>query len=307
MLKGLAKRRVCVPPLASGARPYQDFGWDRFTGQRGGGLPALRGRQPDPPGGRGPRDRKPRGGGRTGTGAKALPWQARFDRLDTLFESIGSRTGLGWDIVPDFGNKRYVFTAWEGADRTAGDALCLISEENGNAADVTYRQLGSGSATTAYVGGAGEDENRFILCEGGSAQGAEQTRAVGGGRQHCGRRTAIAICANQAGRPWRENNGLRDADRFGRVPLRARLGRGRRGAGERPLRQRCGADRRDDGNVRKRRAVRFRRTSAMHRSPWASCCSPGKRPYGNRKAAPIHRATLTKRKCKYGTGTIRFF
>ena len=105
---------------------------------------------------------------------ETLPWQARFDRLDTLFQSIGERTGIGWDILPDVENRRFIFTAWEGADRTAGDALCLISEENGNAATVTYRQILSGSATTAYVGGAGEDEDRFILCEGGDILGAQR-------------------------------------------------------------------------------------------------------------------------------------
>jgi hypothetical protein len=170
MLKGIAKRRVCVPPIGSGTRLYQNFGWDRFTGSAEAAylhfaennlmhpedtaraipnLVAAANRE--------------RGG--------SLAWQARFDRLDTLFQAIGERTGLGWDMWPDFINRQFLFAAWEGADRTAGDTLCLISELNGNAADVVYRQIRSGSATTAYAGGAGEDEDRFILCEGGNVQG----------------------------------------------------------------------------------------------------------------------------------------
>ncbi len=170
MLKGLAKRRVCVPPLAAGARDYKDFGWDRFTGSAEAAylhyaqnnliapddearmIPTLVAAESQNRG-------------------AVLPWQARFDRLDTLFQAIGERTGLGWDILPDFERKVFVFTAWQGVDRTSGDALCLISEQNGNAADVQYRQMLSGSATTAYVGGAGEDEDRFILCGGGEASG----------------------------------------------------------------------------------------------------------------------------------------
>ena len=35
-------------------------------------------------------------------------------------------------------SKKFIFTAWEGADRTTGDALCLIAEANGNAADVQF-------------------------------------------------------------------------------------------------------------------------------------------------------------------------
>ncbi len=170
MLKGLAKRRVCVPPLAAAARAYQDFGWDRFTGSAeaaylhyadnnlispedaGRAIPGLvKGENLD-------------------RGA-VLPWQARFDRLDTLFQSIGEGTGLGWDIRADVEHKRFIFTAWQGTDRTTGETLCLISEKSGNAADVTYKQIRSGSATTLYAGGAGEDEERFILCAGGDAQG----------------------------------------------------------------------------------------------------------------------------------------
>ena len=41
MLKGIAKRRVCVPPVPSSTRPYQDFGWDRFTGSAEAAVPAF--------------------------------------------------------------------------------------------------------------------------------------------------------------------------------------------------------------------------------------------------------------------------
>ena len=173
MLKGLAKRRICVPPLDAGARPYQDFGWDRFTGSAEAAYHHFANGNlvfPDDsvraiPGlvltdnlNRGP----------------VMPWQARFDRLDTLFQTLGETTEIGWDIRPDLANKQFVFQAWFGQDRTKGDSLCLISEENGNAADVTYKAVHSGSATTAYVGGMGEDEERFILSEGGTMTGLER-------------------------------------------------------------------------------------------------------------------------------------
>jgi hypothetical protein len=173
MLKGLAKRRVCVPPLAAGAREYRNFGWDRFTGSAEAAyLHYAAGNLISP-------DDESRAiqnlvAAESLDRGETLPWQARFDRLDALFQAIGERTGLGWDIVPDFTRKKFVFTAWQGMDRTAGGALCLISEANGNAADVQYRQILSGSATTAYVGGAGEDEERFILCGGGDAQGVSR-------------------------------------------------------------------------------------------------------------------------------------
>ncbi len=170
MLKGIARRRVCVPPLAASARAYQDFGWDRFTGSAEAAYLHFAENNLIHP------DAAARAVPNLAVAAdqqrgETLPWQARFDRLDTLFAAIGEATGLGWDILADTVNKQFLFTAWEGIDRTAGDTLCLISEANGNAANVTYQQILSGSATTLYVGGAGEDEDRFILCEGAAAQG----------------------------------------------------------------------------------------------------------------------------------------
>ncbi len=172
-LKGLAKRRVCVPPLDAGARPYQDFGWDRFTGtaeaaylhyaqnnmiapeDTARAFPGLVAAEN--------RDR-----------GAVLPWQARFDKLDAVFQSIGEATELGWTILPDLTAKQFVFSAWEGTDRTVGNALCLIGERNGNVSDANYKKTASGSASTVYVGGAGEDEERFILSVGGEAAGTER-------------------------------------------------------------------------------------------------------------------------------------
>jgi hypothetical protein len=170
MLKGLAKRCVCVPPLAAGARPYQDFGWDRFTGSAEAAYLHFAANNlvsPDDPTRAIPNMILARNLDR----GVVLPWQARFDRLDTLFQTIGETTELGWDVRIDLPNKQFIFQAWDGQDRTQGDSLCLISEENGNAADVIYKAAYSGSATTAYIGGAGEDEDRFILSEGGGISG----------------------------------------------------------------------------------------------------------------------------------------
>lgn len=170
MLKGLAKRRVCVPPVEAGARPYQDFGWDRFTGSAEAAYRHFANNNLIFP------DDAARAipnlvlGENLDRGA-VLPWQARFDKLSTLFETIGETTETGWDIRVDLAAKQFIFQAWQGIDRTSGDALCLISEENGNAANVKYKAVYSGSSTTAYVGGAGEDEDRFILSEGGSVAG----------------------------------------------------------------------------------------------------------------------------------------
>lgn len=162
---------------------YQNFGWDRFTGSAEDAylhyaynnliapedekraIPAL---YAEPSQHRG----------------LALPWQARFDKLTDLFADIGEATGLGWDIVPDYANKGWRFTVLEGRDLgapayatgspTIGNAVAVISEEMGNAEQVTRKQRTSGQSTTVYVGGSGEDENRLIINVGSEAAGVQR-------------------------------------------------------------------------------------------------------------------------------------
>ena len=172
MLKGIAKRRVCVPPL-SGTRPYQDFGWDQITGDAESALLHYAQHNliaPEDPARAIPNMVAAENMGR----GVVLPWQARFDKLDAIFQSIGEATEIGWSIIPDIGQRKFVFGAWAGVDRTTGDALCLISEQTGNASEVLYKQTESGSATTCYVGGVGEDENRMILSTGNAVTGVDR-------------------------------------------------------------------------------------------------------------------------------------
>jgi len=152
---------------------YQNFGWDRFTGDAESALLhyAINNLiSPEDPARAIP-----------GLFAAAnehrglnLPWQARFTKLESMLESIGEATGLGWDIRPDLTEQRLVFGAWEGVNRTTGTALCLMDEKNGNADQVTLKRTYTGSATTCYVGGSGEDENRFILSVGGTEEGLDR-------------------------------------------------------------------------------------------------------------------------------------
>ena len=152
---------------------YQNFGWDRFVGSaedaylhyaqnnliapedENRAIPGLT------------------AGESLHRGAE-LPWQARFDRLSDLFERIGEATGLGWDIVPDFAARRFAFVVTQGRDLGGGLQSVLVSEEMGNAAGITRKHKTSGSSTTVYAGGAGEDENRLILSVGNEAAGVER-------------------------------------------------------------------------------------------------------------------------------------
>jgi len=173
MLKGLAARRICLPPLAFGDDPYRGFGWDRFEGDAESALlhyasanlvmPADEKR-------RMPRlvlaQNRNRG--------EVLPWQARFDRLSDILSAISRTTGMGWDVRADFVNRQFVFGAWEGRNRTMGAGRAVFSREVGSAAGITRTDDGSGLVNTVYAGGAGEDENRMVYSIGNDCTGWER-------------------------------------------------------------------------------------------------------------------------------------
>ncbi len=162
LLKGLAGRRICVPPLAAAAtEPYRGFGWDRFTGDAESAylhFAAVNLTQPEDDKRRIPRlvlaENQHRG--------ESLAWRARFDKLTELFGRIGQATGLGWDVRPDFANQRFLFGAWQGRDRTRGPGRAVFSRDVGSADSLTRTDDAGGAVTTVYAGGAGEDENRII-------------------------------------------------------------------------------------------------------------------------------------------------
>lgn len=173
MLKGLAARRICVPPAAAAEDPYRGFGWDRFTGDAEsailhfaeGNLTA-----PEDDKRRMPRlvlaENLNRG--------MELPWQARFDKLTDVLSSIGQATGIGWDVLPDFQAKQFVFGAWAGRDRTTGQGRAVFSREVGSITAATCTDDGSSQVSTVYAGGAGEDENRMIYSIGNENTGFDR-------------------------------------------------------------------------------------------------------------------------------------
>jgi len=173
MLKGLAARRICVPPAAPADDPYRGFGWDRFTGDAESAILHFAGgnlTQPEDHKRRMPRmvlaANQKRGA--------VLPWQARFDKLTDVLASIGQTTGVGWDVRPDFAARQFVVGAWVGQDRTRGAGRAVFSRELGSITTATCTDDGSSEVGTVYAGGAGEDENRMIYAIGTESTGIDR-------------------------------------------------------------------------------------------------------------------------------------
>lgn len=173
MLKGLAARRICLPPLTVGDDPYRGFGWDRFTGDAESAIlhyAAANLAAPDDEKRRMARLVLAENRGR----GEVLPWQARFDRLSDVLSTIGQTTGMGWDLRADFTGKQFVLGAWEGRNRTEGAGRAVFSREVGSATAITCTDDGSGLVNCVYAGGAGEDENRMVYSIGNDCAGWER-------------------------------------------------------------------------------------------------------------------------------------
>lgn len=152
---------------------YKNFGWDRFIGSAESAMKHYaRNNLTEPEDAKRAlpelllAPNKDRG--------LVLPWQARFDKLDSLLQKIGEATGMGWDIQADFEHKRFVFDVQEGRDLSTGAWLATIATDRGNAENVTLKLARSNSCTTCYVGGAGQDAERLILSVGNEREGANR-------------------------------------------------------------------------------------------------------------------------------------
>ena len=168
-LKGLCKRRICVPQSVQGDQ-YDGFGWDRFTGDAESAYLHYAAANLTSP-----EDEKRKIPGlvlseNRHRGA-VLPWQARFDKLTEVFADIGSATGLGWDVVPDLKERVLRFVVTEGVDRTTGSRRAVLSRRLGNVDGASWTEDGTAEVGTVYAGGSGEDEERLILSVGNTPEG----------------------------------------------------------------------------------------------------------------------------------------
>lgn len=169
MLKGIVARRVCVP----GAGSDETYGYDRIQD-----TPERCMRHYITANVTAPEDEKRKIacvvlGGEQG-GGEIMPWEACYDPLDEVLEGIARYADVGWDIVPDMAAKRFVFRAVPGrdlSDEGGGARRVTFAAALGNAQNALYSVDAKNEATTAYVGGDGEDEERMILAVGTDAKG----------------------------------------------------------------------------------------------------------------------------------------
>lgn len=92
-------------------------------------------------------------------------YDARFQKLDSLLEEIGLAGSLGWNIVLDVENKKYLFRILKGLDRSFGNGVNSVvsfSPEFGNIKLLGYEESRINSKNVALVAGQGEANSRVV-------------------------------------------------------------------------------------------------------------------------------------------------
>lgn len=169
-LSGIYKRRICVPPTASGG-----YGYDRIIGNAETVMKHyIAGNVTAPESAARKIDciELEENGNR---GMESVPWSARFEELDDVLAQIGEYSDSGFDIVPDFAKKKLIARFLPGRDMTGADGVhrVMFSSNMGNVLTAQYAESGRKLKNAAVVAGAGEDEDRLIVLY-GTAQGMDR-------------------------------------------------------------------------------------------------------------------------------------
>ncbi|MGH4125092.1 MAG: siphovirus ReqiPepy6 Gp37-like family protein [Clostridium sp.] len=92
-------------------------------------------------------------------------WRSRYEKLDDKLTEIGEYSNLGWDIILDFNNNKFVFDVIQGRDLTADQELLppvIFSVDFDNLKSRHYIDSSLNYKNVGYCGGKGDNENRLI-------------------------------------------------------------------------------------------------------------------------------------------------
>ena len=88
------------------------------------------------------------------------------EELDEYLYELAKKHDISWDILLDHYNKKFVFTTWQGIDRTTEQSInnhVMFSKELDNIIKQEYVTDNLHHKTTAVVAGEGEDVDRVRL------------------------------------------------------------------------------------------------------------------------------------------------
>jgi hypothetical protein len=102
------------------------------------------------------------------------PWSSRYNPLDEELKKLCAHCDMGYEIYADTTNRRWIFDAIAGVDRTKAQSSVspvFFSLESRNIGHYKYTEDYQDYSNTGYSGGAGEDERRLIYILGSENEG----------------------------------------------------------------------------------------------------------------------------------------
>ncbi|TCJ05093.1 hypothetical protein E0Y62_07410 [Cytobacillus praedii] len=96
----------------------------------------------------------------------SISWQSRFKNLAEEMAEISLVTGLGWNVILDWENKKWIFETMEGRDLTADQDILppvIFSPQFESIQSLSYLKSKLNYRNVAYVAGQGEGVNRRVV------------------------------------------------------------------------------------------------------------------------------------------------
>jgi hypothetical protein len=102
-----------------------------------------------------------------------ISWESRFKNLADELIEISKASGLGWDVILDFEQKKWIFDVFEGRDLTVNQSVnppVIFSPQFESLKQLSFVESDYNYKNYGYIAGQGEGEERRVV-EVGEAEG----------------------------------------------------------------------------------------------------------------------------------------
>ena len=109
-------------------------------------------------------------GDAAGIAGNKIQFQATYKNLLTYLEKIAQSGQIGFRLLPDFANRKLIFQAYQGTDRSLSqseNSRVVFSETYNNLSQINYHWNDQLKKTKIYIGGEGEGSARKYVSIGG--------------------------------------------------------------------------------------------------------------------------------------------
>lgn len=98
-----------------------------------------------------------------------ISWESRFKNLAEELAEISKTSGLGWDVVLDFQQKKWIFDVFEGRDLTVNQAVnppVIFSPQFESLKQLSFVESDYNYKNFGYIAGQGEGADRRVVTVG---------------------------------------------------------------------------------------------------------------------------------------------